>query len=79
MYDTREECPKTCENPSGNYDCGPKIKVEGCFCGDGFVEFNNQCVKVTDCGCNIPNENFLLEVGVVSPFSIIVYRTVLQR
>ena len=36
-YTTKSDCPKTCEYPDGNYDCGDKSKVEGCFCKDGYV------------------------------------------
>lgn len=62
IYDIREECPKTCKNPDGEYDCGAKIKTEGCFCKTGFVEFNNTCVKADQCGCSIPNETLKLDV-----------------
>lgn len=51
MYDVRSECPKTCLNQDGDYDCGDTMLVEGCFCKDGFVENDKgKCVEPKDCG-----------------------------
>lgn len=63
MYDVRKECPKTCENPSGKYDCGEKVMTEGCFCKKGYVEGDyNQCILESKCGCAIQGVTKRLEV-----------------
>ena len=38
-------CPQTCENQ----ECEGGGCAEGCFCPDGMVLSNNECVKKTDC------------------------------
>ena len=48
VYDIRDECPKTCLYPDGRYDCGSPVRLEGCYCQDGFVLNSfGQCVKAS--------------------------------
>jgi hypothetical protein len=59
----RSECPKTCKNPDGNYDCGEKTMTEGCFCKNGYVEGDNSvCILEKDCGCSVPNDQYRMKV-----------------
>ncbi|XP_019628446.1 PREDICTED: mucin-5AC-like isoform X1 [Branchiostoma belcheri] len=41
-------CERTCENPEGYCDDEDMIQ-DGCFCPDGFVLDNDQCVPEADC------------------------------
>ena len=46
----RAQCPKTCNNKDGNFDCGEIKAFEGCFCKDGFVRSHDgDCIDVTKC------------------------------
>lgn len=60
----RSECTKTCLNPEGDYDCGEKRPVEGCYCKDGFVlDSTNKCILKDKCGCTLPDGSGTIQVG----------------
>jgi hypothetical protein len=67
VYELRAECPKTCVNPSGNYDCGLIKPVEGCYCQNGYV-LNGEgvCIKLEECGCLLPDNSGILSVKLIN-------------
>ena len=63
VYDVRAECPRTCTNPDGNYDCGIIERAEGCYCQDGFVlDSDGSCISADQCGCLIADLNIVQQV-----------------
>ena len=42
-------CPQTCENQ----ECEGGGCAEGCFCPDGMVLSNSECINKTDCQGNL--------------------------
>ena len=63
MYDVRAECPKTCLNPTGAYDCGILKPIEGCYCNDGYVyDGSGNCILNTTCGCALPDNSAIVSV-----------------
>ncbi|CAF0928390.1 unnamed protein product, partial [Brachionus calyciflorus] len=57
-------CPKTCQFPTGNYDCGILTPSEGCYCSSSTVlDSNGNCVAPSQCGCNLPEDMGILGVG----------------
>lgn len=62
VFKVQTECPKTCLNPDGNYDCGPFELNEDCYCDSDFVLINGECLPKTNCGCQIDNLGIILNV-----------------
>ena len=46
-------CPATCTNPTPPNDC-PSDCVQGCFCPSHMVDYNGQCVLLSDCSSFTP-------------------------
>lgn len=63
-YILTEECPKTCLQKDGIFDCGITKPIESCFCKPGLVEnMQGECIKKEECGCEVPGENVMLKVN----------------
>ena len=43
-------CPNTCDSGTANADCREDC-VEGCFCPDGMVMQEGECVQREQCSC----------------------------
>ncbi|XP_066578814.1 zonadhesin, like [Amia ocellicauda] len=50
-------CPESCVAPSLPGGCQPGC-VEGCQCDRGFVQSDEQCVALRDCGCLDPQGSY---------------------
>ncbi|MBN3306969.1 ZAN protein, partial [Amia calva] len=50
-------CPESCVAPSLPGGCQPGC-VEGCQCDPGFVQSDEQCVALRDCGCLDPQGSY---------------------
>uniref|UniRef100_UPI00398EC30B zonadhesin, like n=1 Tax=Pristiophorus japonicus TaxID=55135 RepID=UPI00398EC30B len=56
-------CPATCVDISAPATCPrPAACVEGCECVRGFVQSDNACVRLSDCGC-LDSDNDYHNVG----------------
>jgi hypothetical protein len=64
-------------NLDGNYDCGLKKAIEGCYCLDGFVlNGAGNCISNKNCGCSLPDNSAVLSVinfFLMKPFSKYLY------
>jgi hypothetical protein len=61
VYGLRTECPKTCLNQDGKYDCGLTNPIESCYCAPGFfANSNSECIDT--CGCRSPDRRSILSV-----------------
>lgn len=64
VYEMRNECPKNCHYPNGDYDCGFIKPKQSCFCKKGYVlgKKLNTCIQEHDCGCFINGTDILIKV-----------------
>ncbi|XP_059841964.1 zonadhesin-like [Hypanus sabinus] len=52
-------CPATCNNINAGSSCAKaSMCVEGCVCDVGFVQSDDRCVSVSECGCRDTNDNY---------------------
>ncbi|XP_041034737.1 IgGFc-binding protein-like isoform X2 [Carcharodon carcharias] len=52
-------CPATCADIYAPAKCERQVTcVEACECEPGYVQSDNACVKLTDCGCLDTNDNY---------------------
>ena len=62
VFEVPSQCPITCLNQNGNYNCGPLDNTEDCYCADGFVLINGQCSLPSNCGCKVADLGLILSV-----------------
>lgn len=57
-------CPKTCDDPDGDDNCGQVKLREDCFCKPGFLRNSEgDCVEPEKCGCLRPDIRSYIKVN----------------
>ncbi|XP_078265901.1 zonadhesin-like [Rhinoraja longicauda] len=51
-------CPPTCDSIHAGSSCKTSVCVEGCACDDGFVQSDERCVPISECGCKDTNNHY---------------------
>ncbi|XP_032886887.1 LOW QUALITY PROTEIN: uncharacterized protein LOC116979482 [Amblyraja radiata] len=51
-------CPATCDSIHAASNCQTSACVEGCACDDGFVQSDERCVPISECGCKDTNNHY---------------------
>ncbi|XP_071837113.1 uncharacterized protein [Apostichopus japonicus] len=57
-------CQTTCEDPKGESGCHSDcIGSESCVCPTGFLMHGSDCTSASECGCFVPEVNFVVPNG----------------
>ncbi|PIK39729.1 putative microfibril-associated glycoprotein 4-like [Apostichopus japonicus] len=63
VYETCS-CQTTCEDPKGESGCHSDcIGSESCVCPTGFLMHGSDCTSASECGCFVPEVNFVVPNG----------------
>ncbi len=73
----RSACQDSCAAPEFEDQC-PVTPRENCFCPNGQLDRNGECVETDDCGCRLPDGSFVdVSVGLLCNCGLVVLRQIM--